>query len=321
MHEARAATKQARGQGTHGPHLYRQTLSDVAVEEVRLEMALRRAVEQRELDVAYQPIVALDDGHLLGFETLVRWNDPGRGPVSPAVFVPLAERNGLIVPLGRFVLEKAMQQLGAWNHELEDTPPLLVSINLSAHQVADPGLVEFVARSLEHSGVSPRMVKIELTESALVEVPELHRRLEAFKEMGLQILGGRFRHRVLLSRASAAVRGGRDQARQGVRRPARRHPRQRHHGPHDRGPGARLRALVGGRGHRERGPGPPAPRFSGARRARATCSPPRWASARPTGSRSAAPGSPNGVLDPREWREMIARWRGGTGRPGRGTCG
>jgi diguanylate cyclase (GGDEF)-like protein/PAS domain S-box-containing protein len=140
-----------------------------AVNLLRLETDLRRAVERREFLIHYQPIVTLDTGELYGFEALVRWRHPKHGVISPLDFIPVAEETGLIVPIGRWVLAEACRQTRLWQEQFPAHPPLSISVNLSAKQFTQPDLIEQVERVLRETGLDPGSLKLEITESAVME--------------------------------------------------------------------------------------------------------------------------------------------------------
>jgi EAL domain-containing protein (putative c-di-GMP-specific phosphodiesterase class I)/PAS domain-containing protein len=126
---------------------------------------LRRAIERDEFELAYQPKVTVASLDLAGFEALVRWRDPEHGLVPPGRFIPVAEETGLIEPLGELVIEKACRRFAAWRRDgLLDVP---VAVNLSARQLADPGLVRKILSVLGRTGLPPERLKLELTESVL----------------------------------------------------------------------------------------------------------------------------------------------------------
>ncbi|HEX4579334.1 MAG TPA: EAL domain-containing protein [Candidatus Dormibacteraeota bacterium] len=131
----------------------------------QLRADLERAVSGRELRVHYQPIVSLTTGEVIGAEALVRWAHPVRGMVGPDEFIPIAEESGLIVPLGRFVLDEACRQLSAWQRTL---PSLHLSVNVSARQLQEPELVNDVAGIFARHGVNPNRLTLEVTEHVMV---------------------------------------------------------------------------------------------------------------------------------------------------------
>ncbi|MEA2324643.1 MAG: diguanylate cyclase, partial [Solirubrobacteraceae bacterium] len=141
------------------------SMREIAATRLSLERHQRRALDHDELHVVYQPFVALDGGAVTGAEALLRWRSAGLGDVSPAEFVPIAERTGLILPIGRFVLTRALEQLAAWRAAGHD---LSVSVNLSAGQLADEHLPELLAALLHRHGLPADAVRLELTESALM---------------------------------------------------------------------------------------------------------------------------------------------------------
>lgn len=133
------------------------------------EEELRQAIECGQLVVRYQPVVSLRTGHAVELEALVRWEHPERGLLLPAEFIPLAEQSGLIVPLGAWVLTEACRQLSRWREERPEAMHLGMSVNLSAGQLAHPGLAGEVARLLGESSLEPSALQLEITESATLE--------------------------------------------------------------------------------------------------------------------------------------------------------
>src|SRR5437762_950805 len=159
-----------------------------ALERLELEADLRRALPAGEILVHYQPIVRLADASLVGMEALVRWNRPGHGLVSPVEFIPVAEETALILEIGRWVLEEACRQVGAWQGEYRLSPPPYLSVNLSARQLQNPALVGEVAAALARSGLDPAGLVIEITESMLMEEPEhAVERLRGLKGLGVRL--------------------------------------------------------------------------------------------------------------------------------------
>ena len=157
-------------------------------ERAELSADLVSAVEQGELSLLYQPIVDLMSGQVHGAEALVRWQHPTRGDVSPEVFVPLAEATGLIQPIGSWVLRTAAEQLVAWRREFPDRHPLTLDVNLSAAQLTDDGLVGDILSIIDETGVDPRSLVLEITESALMaDVDTALRRLGQLSAIGVRL--------------------------------------------------------------------------------------------------------------------------------------
>jgi Amt family ammonium transporter len=149
--------------------VFEPSMHVAALERLQLEADLRHAVERHEFVVHYQPIVNLKDERLVGWEALARWEHPERGMVPPAGFIPLAEETGLIVPIGRWVLEEACQQLREWQMRYPHGPELTMSVNVSGRQFQEPTLIDDVAHALDKAGVDPACLTLELTESVLLE--------------------------------------------------------------------------------------------------------------------------------------------------------
>jgi EAL domain-containing protein (putative c-di-GMP-specific phosphodiesterase class I) len=162
MYQAKAA-----GRGNYV--MYESAMGRRAAERLEQETELRQAIDGGALRVFYQPIVDLATGRIREVEALVRWQHPQRGVVSPADFIPLAEETGLIVPLGRWVLDEACRQLHAWHQEHPSNPPLILNVNLSARQLQQPDLAEYVAQLLDTYALPPGCVTLEITESYLMQ--------------------------------------------------------------------------------------------------------------------------------------------------------
>jgi EAL domain-containing protein (putative c-di-GMP-specific phosphodiesterase class I) len=141
------------------------------LERLDMELALRTAIDRGELALHYQPIVSMETVSIVGFEALVRWTHPERGPLSPADFIPMAEESGLILPLGRWVLEEACRQNKAWS-DLYPGVPLVVSVNLSGRQFRQPDLPGQVAQVLRETGLDPHQLCLEVTESVMMDDAE-----------------------------------------------------------------------------------------------------------------------------------------------------
>ncbi|MDO8449189.1 MAG: EAL domain-containing protein, partial [Rhodoferax sp.] len=149
---------------------------------------LQRAVERDELVVHYQPSVILSSQKIAGVEALVRWQHPTRGLVAPNDFVPIAEKTGLIHPIGRWVLREACAQVRSWQVQYPSDPPLAVAVNVSSRQVHQPGLVKIVAEALRDSGLPPETLILEITESLVMQNAELAiARLHELKALGIRL--------------------------------------------------------------------------------------------------------------------------------------
>jgi len=169
MRHADLAMYRAKANGKARYAVFDREMATDAMDRLTLETELRRAIANDELRVAYQPIVDLGTGRIGGMEALVRWQHPRLGTVSPGRFIPVAEETGLIVPIGRRVLEEACRQARAWRTALPDARDLVMSVNLSARQFRHPDLVADVATVLREAGLEPGALKLEITESVVMQ--------------------------------------------------------------------------------------------------------------------------------------------------------
>jgi EAL domain-containing protein (putative c-di-GMP-specific phosphodiesterase class I) len=160
-----------------------------AVESLRLEGELRRAIEVGEVRPYYQPVVALATGEIVGFEALARWQHPQRGLIAPVDFIPLAEETGLIVPLGMSVLRQACAQLRAWDRSGPTAAqPLTLSINVSVKQFRQADLVEEIRRVLVDMSLAAERLRLEITESVLMDdIASAAETLRQMKAIGVQL--------------------------------------------------------------------------------------------------------------------------------------
>lgn len=158
-------------------------------DELTLLWELRRAAAKGEFRLAYQPVVDLRDERVVGVEALLRWQHPTRGLVPPGAFLPFAERSGLIMGIGDWVLQEACRQASGWVDALEGARPLTMSVNVSGHQLAaGGGLVESVRRALDQSGLAPANLTLEVMESALVrDAGAAVRAVHSLKDLGVRI--------------------------------------------------------------------------------------------------------------------------------------
>ena len=169
VRDADAAMYEAKAQGRSRCVVFDNPMRERAVARLEIENDLRRAIERGELRVHYQPNIRIDGLRMIGAEALVRWERPGRGLVPPSDFIPLAEETGLIVPLGRYVLDEACRQVAEWTAEgiIDDT--FAISVNLSPHQLRAPAVLDHVHDAITRSGINASQLCIEVTESALVD--------------------------------------------------------------------------------------------------------------------------------------------------------
>ena len=185
LRDAETAMDQAKRGGGNAHALFRPTLHAKIVGSVRLGSELRRALDQQELWLAYQPIVSLSTGEVTGAEALVRWQHPARGLVPPGDFIQAAEDNGLIVEIGEYVLRRACGQMRAW----EDLGHGAVAVNVSARQLRHPEFLALVEEALKESGVPGNRLKLEVTESTAAHDPgAVTLLLERLKALGVEIL-------------------------------------------------------------------------------------------------------------------------------------
>jgi diguanylate cyclase (GGDEF)-like protein/PAS domain S-box-containing protein len=159
---------------------------EVTIQQAVMVSALRNAVARQELQLHYQPFVDLQTGCIAGMEALLRWNNPALGQVSPAVFIPLAEKSNLIVELGNWVLARACRDVRLWQAAGLAVP--LVSVNLSPAQFRDPGLLQHIEQTLQEYGVAPDRICLELTEGAVMDdVTRSEQLMRSLKATGLQL--------------------------------------------------------------------------------------------------------------------------------------
>jgi diguanylate cyclase (GGDEF)-like protein/PAS domain S-box-containing protein len=188
LRDADVAMYRAKALGKSRYEMFDTSMHAQAVTRLQLETDLRHAIERQEFELHYQPIVLLRNKELVGFEALVRWRHPQRGLVSPEAFIPVAEDTGLIVPLGWWVLQEACRQMHVWQQQFLVGPPLSMSVNLSGKQITQPDAVERVEQILQATGLAPSSLKLELTESLMMEHAEATITiLQKLKALGIQL--------------------------------------------------------------------------------------------------------------------------------------
>ncbi len=168
--------------------IFDQKMHVRAMTRLQLETDLRFAIERNEFELYYQPIIGLASASLVGFEALVRWNHPQRGLVPPGEFIPISESTGLIVPMTIKILHSACSQVASWQRQWPNRRPLSVAVNLSGKHFAHPNLVDQISDVLMTTGIDPGSLKLELTESAVMDNAESAiAMLKQIKETGVQI--------------------------------------------------------------------------------------------------------------------------------------
>ncbi|MGB0385384.1 MAG: bifunctional diguanylate cyclase/phosphodiesterase [Ardenticatenaceae bacterium] len=188
LRDADIAMYQAKAQGKARHELFDQNMHLAAMALLQLENDLRRAIERKEFLLHYQPLVSMENGQPIGFEALVRWQHPTRGMVSPGEFIPAAEETGLIVPLGEWVLRTACQQMSQWLAQFSDNPQLTMSVNLSSKQLTKLDLAPKVATVLQETGLKARNLKLEITESVMMEQTEsANATLAELRALGIEL--------------------------------------------------------------------------------------------------------------------------------------
>jgi diguanylate cyclase (GGDEF)-like protein/PAS domain S-box-containing protein len=185
MRDADAAMYRAKERGRARFELFHAGMRAWSERWLTMEAELRGALDSGQLSNVYQPIVDPADGRIVGFEALVRWHHPERGTVAPGDFIPMAEQNGLIVPLGHQVLREACEEAVTWPKRA-DGEDLRISVNLSPRQLSDPGLVDSVQAVLRVTGLEPERLSLEITESAFADDPARALAvLKRLKELGV----------------------------------------------------------------------------------------------------------------------------------------
>jgi EAL domain-containing protein (putative c-di-GMP-specific phosphodiesterase class I) len=169
LRDVDAAMYRAKALGKARYEVFHDELRAEAVTRLRLETDLRRAIDQHEFRVHYQPIVSLATGATTGFEALMRWQHPELGLLLPAAFMAAAEETGLIVPMGHWLLREACRQLAVWQARFPRQPPLTVSVNLSSRQIAQPDLDQLIKALLAEHGLAPRSLRLEITERTIID--------------------------------------------------------------------------------------------------------------------------------------------------------
>jgi diguanylate cyclase (GGDEF)-like protein/PAS domain S-box-containing protein len=187
LRHADAAMYRAKQQGRGRYEMFDRVTGINLERQSRIQSDLSHAIERAELVLEYQPIVALETGKIAGFEALLRWQHPTLGLVPPPDFISVAEATGAIVPIGEWVLHEGCRQIREWQKSCPQNPPLYISINLSVKQLAQPDLVEQVAVAVHKAGLDPVNLKLEITESMLMNSEAAIRMLSHLHALGVGI--------------------------------------------------------------------------------------------------------------------------------------
>ncbi|MFN2603164.1 MAG: EAL domain-containing protein [Gemmatimonadaceae bacterium] len=188
LRSADMAMYRAKAAGRARYEMFDRAMHTDALIRLQLETDLRRAVEQGEFRLHYQPLVSLRTGRITGLEALLRWEHPQRGLVQPSDFIPIAEETGLIVRIGRWVLTEACRQLKAWQEAHPREDPLSMNVNLSIKQFSQPDLLDQIANVLRVTGIPPGCLRLEITEAALIDKGDAAMTLLGqIKQLGTQI--------------------------------------------------------------------------------------------------------------------------------------
>jgi diguanylate cyclase (GGDEF)-like protein len=186
IRNADAAMYRAKVEGANTFQFFAPEMHAEALERLELDNSLRRALDNQEFRLDYQPQLDLRSGNLVGVEALLRWHHPTRGLVNPLKFIPLAEENGLILPIGTWVLREACRQNVAWQRA--GYAPIRMAVNVSALQFARPDFVQTVSETLDESGLAPRWLELEVTESLLMrDIDAVRLRLSELRKVGVAI--------------------------------------------------------------------------------------------------------------------------------------
>ena len=188
LRDADTAMYHAKENGKARYEMFDSVMHASAVVRLQMENDLRRALERCEFEIYYQPIVSLETDQIAGFEALLRWHHPERGFVSPADFIPLAEETGIIIDLGHWVLLESCRQMRAWHTQLSTLEPLTISVNLSGKQFSQPDFISQIRLILEETELDPRCLKLEITESVMMDNAEMvTSMLTQLRDLGIQL--------------------------------------------------------------------------------------------------------------------------------------
>ncbi len=188
LRDADTAMYRAKMTGKARHEVFDRAMHARALNLLQLETDLRRAIEREELALHYQPIVDMNSGRISGFEALIRWHHPSKGFISPIDFIPIAEETGLIIPIGQWVLDEACRQVKDWQDRFPEYASLQMSVNLSGRQFTQSDLCESIKSTLLKYDINPRSIKLEITESMMMEdVEDAIKMLQQLRGLGIEL--------------------------------------------------------------------------------------------------------------------------------------
>ena len=262
MRRADIATHRAKADGRNRIVVFDDSMQSNLTYRMDVEHALHGAIGRQEMRLYHQPIVDLETGHLSGFEALIRWQRDGV-IVPPADFIPIAEETGIINEIGAWALREALCELQRWIDDGVVAPGTTTSVNVSPRQILDPDFADVVRDALDQSGVPPHLLWLEMTESMMLDEPDLaENTLRRIRAMGVRLALDDFGTGLLVAVAAPALPDPADQDRPGLRAGNRRPQQRPLAGAHDHRHGTVDGARPRRRGRRDRAPaaGPARPR-------------------------------------------------------------
>jgi diguanylate cyclase (GGDEF)-like protein/PAS domain S-box-containing protein len=188
LRDADIAMYQAKATGRGRYVIFNETMRANVVAHIEMEKDFRQAIERKEWELHYQPILSLKNGQIIGFEALIRWNHPRKGMIWPNDFIPFAEETGLIIPMGEWVLREACRQMSIWHGRFPTDPPLTISVNLSSKQFTQAELFNQIQNAITETHFDPHYLRLEITESVIMENAERAiSTLNRLQRMGVQV--------------------------------------------------------------------------------------------------------------------------------------